>query len=487
MQYDLVIEGAHVIDPARGIDRVMSVAVANGQIAAVGSDADPREAKRVIRAEGKYLSPGWFDMHLHIYSTLAFSDPDTVGVLQGVPTVVDAGGTGAWTYEDCRRYWEGYCKTDVYSFLIDRSVGIFTAGRGDLDIGKMQKALAVPIESWKEVVERNRDRILAIKTTAESYQGAVRPQKARAIAEAVGLPCYMHIGDIHPSNGPHVTREALNLMRPGDMVTHVYSGNYGNILDTEGVVLPEATAAFRRGVHSDVGFGHYNFSFDALDKLMAQGVVTDVISSDLQSVNITGPTFSLANVMSIFLNHGLGLKEVIERVTINPARIQGLDHKIGSLTPGYPARITVFGLHDGDWTFQDAKGGRRQGQTMIVPSFCVVGGEVIETDMEAGQAQKNWAFLPSLEELPACAENLDDEQREFARALAQDYEKADWNNGWDLQGRFKSRVAASGIDERKATNAVYDLLMESRFCVPVGWLLYDMNEKDATVARLRGA
>ena len=80
---------------------------------------------------------------------------------------------------------------------------------------------------------------------------------------------------------------------------------------------------------------------------MAQDVVTDIISSDLQGVNITGPVFSLANVMSIFLNNGYTLKDVVQRVTINPAKAIRLDGKLGSLTPGYPARITVFELQEG--------------------------------------------------------------------------------------------------------------------------------------------
>ena len=101
---------------------------------------------------------------------------------------------------------------------------------------------------------------------------------------------------------------------------------------------PEVMAAKKRGVLFDVGYGGLNFGFEAYENLFHQGLVTDVISSDLQGVNITGPTHSLAHVMSLFLNFGLTLKEVVERVTINPAKAQGLDDMIGSLTPGYPAR-----------------------------------------------------------------------------------------------------------------------------------------------------
>ena len=107
MEYDIVIIGAHVLDPANGIDRVTSVGIKDGKFSKIGDSVDAANAERVVDAAGKYLSPGWFDMHVHVYSNLAFSDPDTIGVLHGVTTMVDAGGAGVWTYEDYRDYWDG--------------------------------------------------------------------------------------------------------------------------------------------------------------------------------------------------------------------------------------------------------------------------------------------------------------------------------------------------------------------------------------------
>ena len=183
MKYDLVIKGAHVIDPARGVDRVTAVAVADKKIAAVGDDVNPAEAKQVIDATGKYLSPGWFDMHLHAYSHLAFSHPDTVGVLHGVTTVVDAGGAGAWTYDDCRRYWEGRCKTDIYAFVMFNAAGIYLGRQGVLDEDANHQ-LQIPLNDWKDMVERNRDRIRMVKTAAITQLGFAPIKAAQAIAEA---------------------------------------------------------------------------------------------------------------------------------------------------------------------------------------------------------------------------------------------------------------------------------------------------------------
>jgi dihydroorotase len=485
MKYDIVLTGGHVIDPARGTDRVTSVALANQRIAAVGDDIDPRDATRVLPVAGKFVSPGWFDMHVHAYSYLSFSDPDTIGVLQGVPTVLDAGGGGAWTYEDCRRYWEGHCKTEIYAFVMFNAAGIYL-GQEDILSVEANRKLEVPLDDWIEVVGRNRDRVRMVKTAALTSLGFTPIRAAQVIAESVGLPIYVHIGDIRGrlARGPMLIRDVLDSLRPGDVVTHIYTGNYGGLLDDRGLLYPEVRAAQRRGVLFDVGYGGVNFSFESYDRLMAQDLVTDVISSDLQGVNITGPTHSLANVMSVFLNNGLGLREVIERVAINPARAQRLDDRLGSLTPGHPARVTVFELQEGEHTFRDTMGKIRIGSTRIVPRFCITGEEVVDCDLHAGLAPTNWTFMPSAAPPPPA--RLDPEDREFVRALAETLAPVDWGDGHALHEAFKRRVGVSGIAERKATNAVYTLLLENPVCVPVGWLLNGFD-RGMVLERLTGA
>ena len=98
MQYDLVVSGAHVIDPANNIDCVTNVAVSDNKIVEVSDDINPAEAAQHINGAGKFLAPGWIDMHVHTYGHISFSNPDSVGVLQGVTMMVDAGGGGAWRW-----------------------------------------------------------------------------------------------------------------------------------------------------------------------------------------------------------------------------------------------------------------------------------------------------------------------------------------------------------------------------------------------------
>jgi dihydroorotase len=72
---NLLIRGGRVVDPAQGIDRMLDVWIADGKIAALGTDlpvprepadGDPTTAPRIIEARGRVVAPGFIDMHTHL-------------------------------------------------------------------------------------------------------------------------------------------------------------------------------------------------------------------------------------------------------------------------------------------------------------------------------------------------------------------------------------------------------------------------------------
>src|SRR5271163_1849530 len=65
-QYDLLLKGGHVIDPANHLDAVMDVAVSAGKIAAVAKDIPASSSGRVVDVAGFYVTPGLIDIHVHI-------------------------------------------------------------------------------------------------------------------------------------------------------------------------------------------------------------------------------------------------------------------------------------------------------------------------------------------------------------------------------------------------------------------------------------
>ena len=114
----------------------------------------------------------------------------------------------------------------------------------------------------------------------------------RAIAAAGKLPVMIHVGDT-ASPLPKL----LAMLRPGDVVTHMYAPNPHGILDDNGKLLPEVIAARKRGIHFDFGNGRTeHWHWEVAEKAIAQGFVPDTISSDLEILGSTEQEIGRAHV-----------------------------------------------------------------------------------------------------------------------------------------------------------------------------------------------
>src|SRR5579863_5205649 len=103
--FDVVLRGGRVIDPAQGIDAISDVAVANGRIAAV---APGLPASRTdIDVQGALVLPGMIDTHAHVFRhvTGRFGlEADMVGVRSGATALIDQGGPSLMTLPAFRAY-----------------------------------------------------------------------------------------------------------------------------------------------------------------------------------------------------------------------------------------------------------------------------------------------------------------------------------------------------------------------------------------------
>jgi len=61
---NLFIKGGHVVDPSQNLDRVTNLRIADGKIN--GIEVLPESGDRVINAQGKIVTPGLIDMHVHL-------------------------------------------------------------------------------------------------------------------------------------------------------------------------------------------------------------------------------------------------------------------------------------------------------------------------------------------------------------------------------------------------------------------------------------
>jgi dihydroorotase len=98
-EYDLVLQGGHLVDPANNIDGIHDVGILAGKIAAVGRKLSTRRARRVLSVKGRWVFPGLVDIHVHGYGYSGAVTLDEHAFMNGTTTVVDAGGGGWKSYD----------------------------------------------------------------------------------------------------------------------------------------------------------------------------------------------------------------------------------------------------------------------------------------------------------------------------------------------------------------------------------------------------
>src|SRR5437879_10699689 len=190
--------------------------------------------------------------------------------------------------------------------------------------------------------------------------------------ELCGWPARMmvHIGGVETKEP---MSQILDLLRPGDVLTHCYSGFpnmsgvFTNIVQ-DGKLLPAALAAKQRGVIFDVGHGGGSFDFTVAEAAIPGGCAPDTISSDIHvfSGNTPGVPF-LPNVMSKFMAMGFSLEQVVTMTTSAPAKMINRAPTIGTLQLGAPGNVAIMELLEGPVTMVDDWSKERHVDASIEP------------------------------------------------------------------------------------------------------------------------
>ena len=174
--------------------------------------------------------------------------------------------------------------------------------------------------------------------------------------------------------------QILDLLRPGDVLTHCYSGapniaGDGTNIVQDGKLLPAALAAKQRGVIFDIGHGGGSFDYTIAEAAIAQGCPPDTISSDIHvfSGNTPGMPY-LPWVMSKMIGMGFTLEEVVSMATAAPARVIGRIPKHGTLQLGAPADLSILEIVEGAVSFVDTRNNKREGKMHLRPAGTVVAG-----------------------------------------------------------------------------------------------------------------
>jgi dihydroorotase len=379
-KFDLVIKGGDVLDPSQTLRGKRDIGIRFGKIEAVEADIPAARAVRVLNADGKLVTPGLVDLHCHVYPYgSAIGIPaDELIPQQCTTTCVSAGDAGANNFAAFRRHIVAQTRTRLYAFVHIANIGLAgfpTAELYNIDFAQTDAAA--------KAIAENSDMVLGAKVRMSENviaKHGVEPLK-RAIAACEqagdGMKVMCHIGGVETRQ---LMSQILDLLRPGDILTHCYSGfpniagDFTNIVQ-DGKLLPAALAAKQRGVIFDIGHGGGSFDYTVAEAAIAQGTPPDTISSDIHvfSGNTPGMPY-LTWVMSKFMGLGFTLEQVVTMATINPAKVINRAPKLGTLQVGAPGDAAIMELVEGSVSFVDTRNNKRDGKAYLKPVQTVTAG-----------------------------------------------------------------------------------------------------------------
>lgn len=375
----LIIRGARVIDPAQQIDQVADIAVSGAQLVGIG-DYPAQAGATVIDARGAIASPGWIDLHAHVFTEIGISgvqaDRDA-GVATGVTTVVDAGTAGAATWAAFRDNVINVATTRVLAYLNVSLRHIEGPRHGEWsNFAQAQTILLAEQEAAA-------GHCVGIKVLAsQTHCGnlGITPVKlARQAARLSGTGLMVHIG-----NAPPVIEDVLGLLEEGDIVTHCWHGKYGGLLGRDKKPLPATWAAVERGVKFDIGHGSASFSFMTARHALEAGLPLHAISTDLHRGNLRGPVYDMGTTMAKFLHLGFDLPEVIRLSTLSPAQLMQRSAELGSLQGGRAADITIFRVIEGEFPLTDSERRTETATRQLEVLYTVRNGQVVRQPTTEG-------------------------------------------------------------------------------------------------------
>src|SRR5436309_2648190 len=274
--YDLVIRGGRVIDPARGLDATLDVAIQGRRIAALGPDLAGGGAREVLDAVGLLVTPGLVDLHTHVFWGVPplGVEPDPHCLARGVTTAVDAGSAGAATFPAFRRYIIDVSATRIVAMLHISSIGMARDDGSPAEaVGELEEIRWARVDRAIDMARTHADVITGIKVRLSTPMVGPDPEqcrealrRTRQAAAAIGKPAMVHVG------GTAIPLdEILGMLDGGDVVTHCYHGRTEGVLDEAGRVRPSVWQAAERGIVFDVGHGAGSFNFQVARTALAQG------------------------------------------------------------------------------------------------------------------------------------------------------------------------------------------------------------------------
>jgi dihydroorotase len=364
--FDLVVKGGRVVDPASGLDGVRDIGVRGGRIAAVARRLEPGGAQ-VVDAAGKVVTPGFVDIHTHLSSN---PQGPALALADGVTSWIDAGTRGADNV--------GQAVAAARASVTPGRILINIGRQGVRQAGDTMDLWLADVGAARAALEANREFVVGVKARLSSeiagpndYEAVKRAQEATT---PLGLPVMIHIGHSVTPLG-----RLVDLMKPGDVVTHLFTAPPHGLLGDDGRIIPEVLAARRRGVRFDVGNGRgTHVRWDVAERILDQGFMPDTISSDWTTQGQQAGLTNLPLIMSSMMMLGFTLDQAVACVTSHAAAAFPAFREKGTLKADAVADIVVMEMREGEFEFRDSAQTVRKGRVMLKAVASVLGGRLAE-------------------------------------------------------------------------------------------------------------
>ena len=173
----------------------------------------------------------------------------------------------------------------------------------------------------------------------------------------------------------------LDLLKRGDIVTHMFAPPPNSIVDDSGHILPEVLAARRRGVWFDVGNGQTgHMRWDTVERDHEGGLLARYVLHRLERQQPDDRRHRLPNCMSKLLGYGMSVErsDRVRDASI-ASRTFPVFNDRGTLNVGAPADVALLELREGTFEFLDNYKGTISGKQRLFPAGTVLGGKRIAT------------------------------------------------------------------------------------------------------------
>jgi len=384
----ILIKNGHLIDPINKIDAIMDILIENSKISQVAKEINSK-ADKVIDAKGKFVAPGLIDMHVHLREP-GREDKETIatGTLAalkgGITTVLAMPNTSPAidSSENVRMVENIIKKTANANVLICAAITKGRLGEELTDAAKLKKAGVVALTDDGSSVadeklllgafkQAKKEKMLLICHSEDKKISGNGVINLGAVSTRLGLRGI-------PRESEHATvKRDIELARQAKSAVHIAHVSCAESVKIiaeakkKGAAVTAETAPHYFSLHEE-GLFDYDTNLKmnpplrtesdiaAIKEGLKKGIIDAIASDhaphtenekdiefDRAEFGVIGLETELAVSITELVQTGiLSWAQLIEKLSVNPARILGVDR--GNLKAGSTADLIIFS-GDQEW------------------------------------------------------------------------------------------------------------------------------------------